>query len=31
MRSRPLPVPNLNISERSYFMTFKSDPQSPEF
>src|SRR6266702_3951399 len=27
--SRPLPVPNLNISERSYFKTFKSDPQSP--
>ena len=27
--SRPLPVPNLNISERAYFKTFKSDPQSP--
>ena len=27
--SRPLPVPNLNISERTYFRTFKSDPQSP--
>jgi diguanylate cyclase (GGDEF)-like protein/PAS domain S-box-containing protein len=27
--SRPLPVPNLNISERNYFRTFKSDPKSP--
>ncbi len=27
--SRPLPVANLNISERAYFKTFKSDPQSP--
>ena len=27
--SRPLPVPNLNISERSYFKTFKSDPEAP--
>src|SRR5882757_3121599 len=26
--SRPLPVPNLNISGRAYFKTFKSDPQS---
>jgi len=26
--SRPLPVPNLNISERAYFKTFKSDPHS---
>jgi diguanylate cyclase (GGDEF)-like protein/PAS domain S-box-containing protein len=26
--SRPLPVPNLNIAERSYFKTFKSDPES---
>jgi diguanylate cyclase (GGDEF)-like protein/PAS domain S-box-containing protein len=27
--SRPLPVPNLNISGRAYFKTFKSDPRSP--
>ena len=27
--SRPLPVPNLNISEQAYFKTFKFDPQSP--
>ena len=27
--SRPLPVPDLNISERTYFKTFKSDPHSP--
>ena len=27
--SRPLPVANLNISERAYFKTFKSDPRSP--
>jgi diguanylate cyclase (GGDEF)-like protein/PAS domain S-box-containing protein len=27
--SRPLPVPNLNISERSYFKTFKSNPEAP--
>ena len=26
--SRPLPAPALNISERAYFKTFKSDPQS---
>ena len=26
--SRPLPVPNLNISQRGYFKTFKSDPES---
>ena len=26
--SRPLPAPALNISERSYFKTFKFDPQS---
>jgi diguanylate cyclase (GGDEF)-like protein/PAS domain S-box-containing protein len=26
--SRPLPAPALNISERTYFKTFKSDPQS---
>src|SRR6266567_3434074 len=28
--SRPLPVPNLNISERAYFKTFKSDPKSAD-
>jgi hypothetical protein len=27
--SRPLPVPNLNIAERAYFKTFKSNPRSP--
>lgn len=28
--SRPLPVPNLNISGRGYFKTFKSDQAAPE-
>src|SRR4051812_5825662 len=27
--SRPLPTPNLNISERGYFKSFKFNPQSP--
>ena len=27
--SRPLPAPAINISDRTYFKTFKSDPQSP--
>jgi diguanylate cyclase (GGDEF)-like protein/PAS domain S-box-containing protein len=27
--SRPSPLPSLNISARSYFLAFKSDPQAP--